>query len=546
MKKTKVIIIGGGFGGAFAAKELVKKGGQQFDIELISDRNYFVFQPLLPEVAAGTINAQDAVTPLRLLLPGIKIRLADVKSIDQDEQTVTILQGRKRILQKLDYDHLIIASGQVTDLSLFPGFSQHSLTMKDLSDAYKLRNHIIQCMELADVTRFEDIKKMALTFVVAGGGFSGVETLGEVLEMVQRVRKFYPNIKREDIRAIIIQRGDGLLQEMPEKLGQYAAEQLKKRGATVMLETGIESASATTVCTDKGDVIPTMTIVTTIGNGPSEFIKTLPFEQNRGKLLTTPYLQLQGYNNIWALGDTAAIPLKSHSNNASSYAPPTAQFAVQEAKLLATNLSAYTKGKSLSAFSYNPKGMMASLGAYKGVVQLGGIRITGLLAWMLWRGLYIGMLPHFSTRLRVALNWLFDYFMPRTIVQMAHAESSALTRTHYREGEVVYERGELIPGFFIVMDGKFKLSLQTKDGSIIEKILNKGDHGGDQVIQASSLTLGKLEALEKGELLFINRDDFTQLCEVIPVISAHLNVNADKNIKSLLEENNLSKTQEEV
>ncbi|MGH1485824.1 MAG: FAD-dependent oxidoreductase [Cellvibrionaceae bacterium] len=542
MKKRKIIIIGGGFGGAFAAKELSKQGGKQFDIELISDRNYFVFQPLLPEVAAGTINAQDAVTPLRLLLPNIKIRLADVKAIDHKKQTVTILQGRKRILQELDYDDLIIGSGQVTDLSLFPGFLQHSLTMKDLSDAYKLRNHVIQCMELADVTRFEDIKKMALTFVVAGGGFSGVETLGEVLEMVHRVRKYYPNIKKEDIKAIIIQRGSGLLQEMPEKLGQYASEQLKKRGATVMLNTGIESASATTVCTDKGDIIPTMTIVTTIGNGPSDFIKALPFEQSRGKLITNSYLQVKAHDNIWALGDTAAIPLETDAKGNTRYAPPTAQFAVQEAKLLARNLIAFSKGKEPLPFNYKPKGMMASLGAYKGVVQMGSIRITGLLAWLLWRALYIGMLPHFSTRLRVALNWLFDYFMPRTIVQMAHAESSALIRRHYRDGEVVYERDELIPGFFIVMSGQFKLSLQTKEGEMLEKILNKGDHGGDQVIQASSLTLGKLENVKKGELLFINRDDFTQLCEVIPVMSAHLNVNADQNIKTLLAE----RTKEEV
>lgn len=539
MKKTKVIVIGGGFGGAFAAKELAKRGGKHLDIELISDRNYFVFQPLLPEVAAGTINAQDAVTPLRLLLPGIKIRLADVKTIDTNKQTVTILQGRKRILQDLDYDHLIVASGQVTDLSLFPGFSQHSLKMKDLADAYKLRNHIIQCMELADVTRFDEIKRMALTFVVAGGGFSGVETLGEVLEMVQRVRKFYPNIKEEDIKAIIIQRGDSLLQEMPKKLGRYATEQLKKRGAEVMLNTGIESATATTVRTDKGDVIPAMTIVTTIGNGPSEFVKMLPFDLMRGKIRTNEYLQVDGHHNIWALGDTAAIPLPSEKADteieSQHYAPPTAQFAVQEAKQLAINLIAASKGTTLSPFAYTPKGMMASLGAYKGVVQMGRFRITGLIAWLLWRGLYIGMLPHFSTRLRVALNWLFDYFMPRTIVQMAHAETSALKQSHYCEGEVVYERGELIPGFFIVLSGKFKLSITTQNGQVVETILNEGDHGGDQVIKASHLTLGKLENIEKGELMFIGRDDFTRLNQAIPVINEHLSKNANQYIKDLLQ-----------
>lgn len=536
MKKTKVIIIGGGFGGAFAAKELAKRSGKELDIELISDRNYFVFQPLLPEVAAGTINAQDAVTPLRLLLPNIKIRLADVKSIDKDKQTVTILQGRKRILQELNYDHLIIASGQITDLSLFPGFSQHSLTMKNMADAYKLRNHVIQCMELADVTRFDEIKKMALTFVVAGGGFSGVETMGEILEMVDRVRKFYPNIKKEDIRAIVIQLDGRLLMEMPEKLAEYATKQLEKRGTEIMLNTGIESATATTVSTNKGDIIPTMTIITTIGNGPSEFVKQLPFELMRGKICTNEYLQVKGHDNIWSLGDIAAIPLPADKADPSKqrFAPPTAQFAVREAKQLAINLSAATQGKQLTPFIYNPKGMMASLGAYKGVMQMGRFRMTGLIAWMMWRGIYIGMLPHISTRLRVALNWLFDYFMPRTIVQMAHSESSALKQTHYREGEVVYARGELIPGFFIVLSGKFKLSVKTEDGETVETILSEGDHGGDQVIKASQLTLGKLENIEKGELLFIGRDDFKRLSQAIPVINEHLSENANQHIKNLL------------
>lgn len=533
--KKKIIVIGGGFGGAFAAKALYRYVRHDFDIELISERNYFVFQPLLPEVAAGTINAQDAVTPLRLLLPKIKIRLANVRNINCDRQAVTILQGRKRILQELHYDHLIIASGQITDLRLFPGFSEHSLTMKDLADAFKLRNHVIQCMELADVTQFDNIKRMALTFVVAGGGFSGVETLGELLEMVHRVRKFYPNIKKEDIKAIIIQRGNNLLQEMPEELGRYAIKQLEKRGATVLLKTGIESASETAVYTDQGEAIPTMTIVTTIGHGPSEFIKSLPLELARGKIATNAYLQASGYDNVWALGDTAAIPLAGNDNNKKSYAPPTAQFAVQEAKQLARNLDAQAKGKPLKAFSYAPKGMLASLGAYKGVAKLWCIRVTGLSAWLIWRALYIGMLPHFSTRLRVALNWLFDYFMPRTIVQMDHGQTSALKRKHYREGEVVYDKGELIPGFFIVISGRFKFSITREDGTIVERIFTQGHHGGDQIIHAKTLTVGRLENIEKGELLLINRQDFTQLCNAIPVIDDYLRKNEDKNIKAILE-----------
>ena len=180
--------------------------------------------------------------------------------------------------------------------------------------------------------------------------------------------------------------------------------------------------------------------------------------------------------------------------------------------------------------------MMASLGAYKGVAQLGRIRITGLPAWVLWRALYIGMLPHFSTRLRVALNWLFDYFMPRTIVQMAQEEKSNFKSSHYRKGEIVYERKEIMQGFYIVLNGKFKLVIEEKNGGKIEKVLKKGDHGGDKAIQASHLTLGKLVALEDGELLFIDSSDFMQLCEVIPVIRAHLKNKSDKNIVALFDE----------
>ena len=194
MRKTKVVIVGGGFGGMFTARKLHKLCGEDLEIELISKINYFVFQPLLPEVAAGTLNAQDAVTPLRNLLSGVHVRLAEVTAIDLEAKQVILLQGQKKLLQRVDYDHLVITTGQVANLSLFPGFEDHSLTMKDLSDAHRLRNHVIECMEMADVTRFADIKQRALTFVVAGGGFSGVETMGELAEMIERILPQYPNI----------------------------------------------------------------------------------------------------------------------------------------------------------------------------------------------------------------------------------------------------------------------------------------------------------------------------------------------------------------
>ena len=355
---------------------------------------------------------------------GVKVRLAEVRQVDFANKTVHLVQGRKRVLLEISYDHLVIASGQITDLSLFRGFEQHSLTMKNISDAHQLRNHVIQCLELADVTENPQLKKMALTFVVAGGGFSGVETIGELVEMIHRTLKFYPNISRDEVRAVLIQRGERILPEMEPKLSEYAQRSFEKRGIDIWLKTGIESATSGSIKVADGRTLQTMTIVTTIGNGPSPFLKSLGMELVRGKLAVNRQLQVADQENVWALGDVALVPLDETDKPA--YAPPTAQFTVREALLLAKNIVATEKDKPLQTFHHDPKGMLASLGNYKGVANLCGVSVKGLLAWVVWRALYIGMLPGFPTRLRVALNWLFDYFMPRTIVQTAKPETESV------------------------------------------------------------------------------------------------------------------------
>lgn len=504
--KTKIVIIGGGFAGLFSARRLYKELGDSVSIELISEINYFVFQPLLPEVAAGTINAQDAVSPLRTLLPNIKVRLATVQSINSDQKTIQLLQGRKRKLQTLAYDELIVSTGQATDLSMFPGFSQHSLTMKTLADAHHLRNHVIQCMEMADITSYPEIKEQALTFVVAGGGFSGVETMGELLEMIHRVRPRYPNIKAEDIRTVLIQRGGRLLPEMSEKLSAYTLKKLAQRGTDVWLKTSIKSASRYSLLTVDGRSIATHTIITTIGNGPSEFVKKLPIELARGKIPVNTDLSVKGIEHMWALGDVALIPLGN--DEPPSYAPPTAQFASREAKMLALNLKAKLHGQDTHAFSYQANGSLASLGGYSGVAEIYGVSITGFPAWFLWRFIYIGLLPSFSARLRVALNWVFDYFMPRTIVSMDQQESHATQYLRFMKGELVHDEQEVLEGLYIVRSGQFEQSLTTGDGLIHTKVFSAGDTWGERCLSEDRLSKGRVIALEDSELLLVKAADF--------------------------------------
>jgi NADH dehydrogenase len=514
MKKSKVVIIGGGFGGGFAAKYLHKYAAAEIEVELISQRNYFVFQPLLPEIASGTLNAQDAVTPLRLMLPQVKIRLAEVKSIDFAQKVITVLQGRKTVVVQVPYDHVVIATGQVTDLSMFPGFTQHSMTMNDLADAQRLRNHVIQCLELADITLNAQLKKAALTFVVAGGGFSGVETMGELVEMIRRTLHRYPNIAPEEIKPILIQRGDRLLPEMQPELSEYAVQSLIRAGVEVRLKTGISSATAMSLATQDGQSIQCMTTVTTIGNGPSGFLRSLDLQLVKGKIPVNANLEVVDLDNVWALGDAALIPMEANGKltDLSTYAPPTAQFAVREAQFLAKNILAKVTGQSLQHFHYRPLGALASLGSYRAVATIFGFSLTGLLAWIMWRGLYIGMLPGFSTRLRVALNWLFDYFMPRTIVQMAHAESPGTDYIHYAKGEVVFLPGEVIQGFYTVVTGSFVMEVVDDSGQCLLKEYLPGDHWGERILQKDIATTGKVVAKEDGVVLVLKSEDFKRLC----------------------------------
>ena len=510
---TKVVIIGGGFAGVFAAKYLSESADQELDIELISERNYFVFQPLLPEVASGVINSQDAVTPLRLLLPKVKVRLADVRGINTEAKTVQLVQGRQRILHDLAYDEVIIASGQITDLSMFKGFAQHSLTMKDLSDAYVLRNRVIQNFELADVTDNLTLKQRLLTFVVAGGGFSGVETMGELQEMINRTLKYYPQIGKQEVRLVLVQFGERILMELPEKLSAYAHKILEKRGVEIQLGTGVSSATSTSVTTSHGEVIPTTTVITTIGNGPSAFVKGLGLELNRGKIVTDQHLQVAGAEHVWALGDISAIPLGENGQ----IAPPTAQATVREAKLLAQNLTAKVKGNQMKPFDYSSKGALASLGGYSAVGNMMGMNLYGLFAWFLWRGFYISMLPGIATKVRVALNWMFDYFMPRTIVHIDQEKPHACRYMHFAENDVIFNAGEWVDGFYVVVEGELTLEVEATDEQpAFSRAFEVNDHWGERTIQNECMTTGTLTATQDTIVMVIPKDDFLRMRQAMP------------------------------
>lgn len=529
-QKTKVIIVGGGFAGAFTARAIEKLASKTFDIELISDRNYFVFQPLLPEVAAGTINVQDAVTPLRQLLKGTKVRLGEVRDIDFSSKTVQIAQGSKRIPAFRSYDHLVLAVGQRTVLDRFPGFAEHSFCMRDVSNAHSVRNHVIQCLEHADVTENETLRKRLLTFVVAGAGFSGVEIAGELNEMLARTLRQYPRLKPADLKTVLVQRGDRILPELPESLGAYAAEKLNKHGVEILYGTSLERATGTAVYTSKGECIPTQTLITTVGNGPLKLVEKLGLPLERGRIVVDSCMRVSGQDNVWALGDAALVP----TDEQGGVSPTTAQYALRQASTLAKNIVATVKDLPPRPFSYNPRGSMASIGHYRGVAELFGVRVSGLLAWLIWRAFYIGMLPGFSTRLRVALNWLFDYFLPRSIVQVKTEASASASRVHYSKGDELFGPGQIVDGFYIVVEGALESRVPNSPEEDFVRHLKPGDHWGERSLSEGRTTSGTLTAIEDSQVLFLRADDFTKLKEGLPPLSDYLSQIPEKIYAPLL------------
>ena len=300
--RRRVLVLGGGFGGVFTAKHLRRRAGNAVDIVLISRHNFFVFQPLLPEIAGGSINPGDGVTPLRRFLPGVAVMVAEIREIDLGAKTVHVTLSRESGIRTVPYDQLVIALGQVVDLSRTPGLADRALVMKDVLDAFHIRNQVLGCLEDADAATDPRRRQSLLTFVVIGGGFTGVETIGEVQELIRKSLKYYPSIRADEIRTILIQHGARILPELPEHLASYATEQLRRRNIEIRLNTGVKAATPTGVETGSGPPIDAETIIAAIGNAPSPLTQSLPVALEHGRIVVDRCMRVQDQEDVWAFG----------------------------------------------------------------------------------------------------------------------------------------------------------------------------------------------------------------------------------------------------
>ena len=400
--RTRVVILGGGFGGVSTAQRLEKLTAQDenFDVALVSQSNYLLFTPMLAEVASSALQAQHISTPVRAACPYTRFIRAAVEEINTEAKTIRLRPGADLPPETLEYDHLVLSLGSVPFYHGLKGMEAHSFSLKTLEDATTLRNHVLATLERADVEPDAVEKARQLAFVVVGEGFAGTEVIAELFDLVHGVLHYYPRITPQDLRFVLVHSRDRILPELSEQLADYSLRKLRGRGIEFLLESRVTEATSVAVMLDQDRQIPTRTIVWTAGNRPNPLLQTIPCKRDpRGAAIANRTLRVLGLDHVWAIGDCANVP----DPQGHSY-PPTAQHALRAGKIVADNIVATVEARELKEFRYRSVGLLVALGHRTGAAEIMGRRFSGLLAWLLWRGIYLSKLPGLEKKVRVSLG----------------------------------------------------------------------------------------------------------------------------------------------
>lgn len=414
-KPTRIVILGGGFGGLAVAQELERRVGDASSVEitLVNRENFFLFTPMLHEVAASDLDLATIVNPLRKMLRRTTVFVGSVEHIDVEARRVTVSHASGLHSHDLPYDHLVLALGAVTNFYGIPGLGERAITMKSLNDAMQLRDQLIECLEEADFECNGAVREPLLTFLVAGGGFAGVETVAATNDFLREAVRFYRNLREREVRVVVVHPGEYLLPELGETLGRYAQERLAERGVEILLNTRVTGIDGDSIVLSDGRRIDARTVVWTAGTAANPILASLPCAKERGRIRVSEYLQVPEWPSVWAVGDCALIPDPATGG----YYPPTAQHALREGRVAARNIVATMRGLPKAPFAFSTVGLLAAIGRRTGVANVLGINFSGFIAWWLWRTIYLAKLPRLEKKVRAAIDWTLDVVFSKDLVQ---------------------------------------------------------------------------------------------------------------------------------
>lgn len=508
MARTKIVIIGGGFAAVKCARTLRKRlPREECQIVVYSQENHMVFHPLLADVAGASIHPDSAAATIRQMLPGVECNTETVERIEISDGQIEF-QNEQGQLERTNYDYLVIACGAESNLGIIPGMSDHAFPFKTMRDAVALRSHIIDQLEKAEACSDPERRKFHLSFVIIGGGFSGVELAGEINDLIRDSTRFYHHFTEKDISMTLVHNKDQVLPEVSPTLRDFALKKMLRTGIKVLLNTSAAAATPEGVGLQDGSLMRAATVVCTIGTAPSPIVLHLDVKKERGRLVTDPDMRITGLPNVWAVGDCAYIT-NAFDNKPS---PPTGQFAEREGRQAAENVVRVIHGQPTRPFYFKPLGQLCSIGGRRAVAEMFGFRVSGILAWLMWRSVYLLKLPTWSRRIRVGSDWAWDLLFPRDLGAFAANQSQHASRAYYRPGDFVYRKGDPANFFYTIEQGEVEL-LGCADGAQGEKpfaVLGPGDFIGEAALLQNESYLASMRARTAVRLVAINRDAFSR------------------------------------
>jgi NADH:ubiquinone reductase (H+-translocating) len=513
----RILILGGGFGGVYTAltlEKLLRRELRRGEVEigLVNRDNYIVFQPMLPEVISGSIGLLDTITPIRRLCPGTNVYTRTIESIDLARKRVSAAAGFGSRQCYLEYDELVIALGNVTSFAGHPGLAEYALPFKYLGDALALRNRVIHTLEEADIEPDAAVRRALLTFVVAGGGFSGVEAVAELNDFVRVAARSFRHIRPAEIRIVLLHAGGLILPELPRSLAEFAQRILMKRGVEIRFNTRLQGATVDTALLDGGQRIATRTLVSTVPSAPNPLVSSLACKLEKGRIGVDHHLQIPGHPGAWAVGDCAAV----RDAKTGEPCPPTAQHATRQAQRVAKNIVARLRGETLEPFSFKALGKMGSLGRRSAVAEVFGVKLSGFLAWWLWRTVYLMKLPGLDRKIRVATDWTLDLVLPPDIVQLKTERALGVRREYFEPGQVIFREGDRGDWLYVIVDGEVEVLKEASGAHEPLRRLGRGDCFGEIALVSERPRSATVRALSATNVLAVDREAFQALFSTLP------------------------------
>ena len=409
-----VLVVGGGFAGSYVARRLGKAGAT-----IVNPTNFMLYTPLLPEAASGAVEPRRVVVPIRMMCPHAELVVGAVEEIDADNKVARV--RTETGVMDLTFDEVVIALGALTRVPAVPGLREHALQFKDLADAIALRNHVLHQLELADADL--DTAERRLTFAFVGAGYAGVEALAEAHDLVRDSIRHYPRLRDVPVRWLLVDSGDRVLAQAPERLGAYAARDLARRGIEIRLATRLEGVDATGASFSDGTRVETATLVWAAGVQANPLVRDLGLPvDDRGRVAVDEHLRVAGLEGVWALGDCAAVP---NAATPGVLDPATCQHALRQARRLVKNLRGTPK-----PYRYRTLGQVASLGRHRGIAQLPGVRLRGLDGWIVARAYHLLQLPSATRRSRVVADWITSGLFRRDIAELTALNAVGAVEVH--------------------------------------------------------------------------------------------------------------------